>query len=97
VNKIFERYNKQPNYVSYLITSSQHCYFPSSLTYTADTTGKHGDGQGGQVTLATWASGFPVPASSQVATECDGEELTEPNWSGHTYCDAEQQGKVYAP
>lgn len=104
MNKVFERYNAQPNYVSYLVTSSQHCYFPASLTYTADTSGTTGGGQGGQVTLAAWAAAFPVAsaaaaggqAGGEAATACDGELLAEPDWTGHVYCDAAQQGKVYA-
>ena len=95
VNKVFGRYNEQPNYVSYLVTSTQHCYFPSGITYTADTTGTKGGGAGGQETLADWAAQFPVRPGASVSTECDGEALTEPQWVGHTYCDAAQEGKIY--
>jgi len=40
VNMVFERYNDNANYVSYLVTASQHCYTPMDITYSADTTGK---------------------------------------------------------
>jgi hypothetical protein len=95
VNVIFERYNISPNYVSYFVTSSQHCYLPYSLMMTTDTTGTNGEGKGGQMTLLEWTSGFPVDSGASVSTQCDGEELEMGAWSGDTYCDAEQQGKTY--
>jgi hypothetical protein len=95
VNVIFERYNKNPNYVSYLVTGTEHCYYPFNLMYTADTTGTTGNGKGGQMTLIDWSKGFPTLPGESVATQCDGAELDEADWTGSQYCDAAQQGKVY--
>jgi hypothetical protein len=95
VNVILERYNKNENYVSYLVTGTQHCFLPYNLMMTTDTTGVDGEGLNGQMTLADWLGKFPVDSKQSVGTECDGEELTEENWSGDSYCDAGQQGKVY--
>lgn len=96
MNKILERYNQYPNYVSYVVTSDQHCYLPYAITYTADTTSPSGNGEGGQTMLVDWITGFPVLPGSSVASECDGDLLSEPDWTGKDYCDAAQAGKVYS-
>ncbi len=95
VNQVFERYNAHANYVSYLVTGSQHCYYPFSLYSTADTTGTTGNGRGGQTLLSSWTSEFPVFPGGTVETECDGTLLFEPDWAGSEYCDAAQAGKIY--
>ncbi len=39
MNLIFEQYNLHATYVSYLVTSTQHCYLKKDIFFTADTTG----------------------------------------------------------
>lgn len=73
------------------MTGSQHCYYPSSITYTADTTGTKGNGAGGQTTLADWTASFPVLPAAAGAAGAGGEAKAKGGGGGSasTECDGE--------
>ncbi len=35
LNEAFSGYNKQPNFLTYLVDNDQHCFTPMSVYYTA--------------------------------------------------------------
>ena len=45
VNEIFGLYNKESNFLSYLVDGPQHCFTPTDVFYSADAKGPHDDGQ----------------------------------------------------
>jgi hypothetical protein len=94
VNKIFERYNKNTNFVNYMVNGGKHCYTPDAVVYTADTTGQNGGG--GVETMIQWTGKQPFPAiGGSVTTDCTGTSLSQAYWSGTTYCDSALQGKNF--
>lgn len=94
VNEVFSAYNKNDNFITYLVDGSQHCYTPNSYFYSADLSGRKGkDGQ--QPTMVDWTSAFPLASSESQTTACYGDEETEGNWEGTDYCAAELVGKTY--
>ena len=94
MNEIFKGYNELDNYISFVVTSSQHCYTPYSLMYTATTMGTDG-GQSTATTLVEWLQKFPVSTGDSQDSECDGPVLDEVDWTGDDYCDASQYGKIF--
>ena len=43
MNVLLKQYSQRhENYVSFVVTASQHCYLPHALMYTADTSGTQG-------------------------------------------------------
>jgi len=97
MNKVFGRYNANPNYVSFVVNGNQHCFTPDTITYTSDTTGINGKGKGGRITLNQWISEFPVQHGQSVQSECEGKALTQKMWKGIAYCDQAQVGKTFKP
>ena len=95
MNVILERHDCNPNFVSFLMNSDQHCYLDSEATFTADTSGPDGDGDEGRTMLSSWLQSFPVSRWHTAKSECDGEQLEEGAWEGAEYCDASQAGKVF--
>jgi hypothetical protein len=104
MNVLLKGYSERhANYVSFVVTASQHCYTPYSLMYTADTTGPKGNASSSSTsssgsaatTLVDWLQHLPVPPGASAESECDGEALAEADWAGHDYCDAAQEGKTF--
>jgi len=94
MNEMLEIYDTHKNYVSYVVTSNQHCYTPFSLFYEADATSAYGGGDG--VSLLDWLGGFPLETEEDtVDSVCDGPEKEKGQWHGHVYCDAAQEGKTF--
>lgn len=89
-NDIFLMYHDSPNEVHFLIDSSQHCYTPYSLFYTADTAGPRRFSS----MMADWTA-TTIGTPSSTSTQCDGELEPEPSWSGTSYCDETMAGKVF--
>ena len=76
VNDIFETYNTLPNFVTYLIDGTQHCFTPYDLFYTADTVsatnaGVNNDDQW----LSAWTNQFPLGNHANTSTTCHGDVL----------------------
>jgi hypothetical protein len=94
VNEIFSAYNKNDNFLAYLVDGGQHCYTPNTYFYSADLSGKKGNGSQKPM-MTDWTSAFPLAASESQETACYGENLTEENWEGTDYCASELVGKTY--
>ena len=73
-------YQDSPNEVHFLVDSSQHCYTPYSLVYTASTAGP----RRASSMMSDWI-GATVGTPSSTSTQCDGELEPEASWSGTDY------------
>eukprot|EP00656_Telonema_subtile_P036849 TRINITY_DN4090_c0_g1_i4.p1 TRINITY_DN4090_c0_g1~~TRINITY_DN4090_c0_g1_i4.p1 ORF type:complete len:167 (-),score=30.74 TRINITY_DN4090_c0_g1_i4:154-654(-) len=95
VNHIWERfYAAHPNVVTFAVTGSQHCFTPTSLVYSADTTGKHGGGKQGHAKLLDWLHKTPLLSGNQISSHCSG--AAEPaGATGVTYCDTALDNRTF--
>lgn len=92
VNKIFEGYNPSKNFVNYMVAGTKHCFTPTDVVYTADTTGRKLQGE---QSMISWLAGQPLHGND-IATQCNGDNVSQANWSGYNYCDAALAGKTFA-
>ena len=94
VNDIFALYNKEPNFVTYMIDGSQHCFTPYNNYYTANADGAEDSVYDG-LSLNDWASAYPLSNGDVVNTICDGEITSSPIKHEIDYCDAEVVPKSF--
>mmetsp|Transcript_55319 Transcript_55319/g.121314 ORF Transcript_55319/g.121314 Transcript_55319/m.121314 type:complete len:471 (+) Transcript_55319:63-1475(+) len=80
-NRIFERYNKEPNYVEYLVDGSQHGFLPCPRFYTTDIANDD------TAMLYQWVKNLGTPGGADVSTECSGDWLPADESNGVAYCD----------
>lgn len=101
VNDIFERYNKQKNFLVYLVDGPQHCFTPINVMYSATPLGPNGDGktakQSSEPSLAAWLSQLPLIPGKTLETECEGElsKGTLRAAGDNTYCSSGVVPKSY--
>lgn len=92
VNAIFEEYNAQSNFLTYLVDGDMHCYTCDPLWYTADAMGPVDGGKSNAgPMLADWAGMFPLADGEQQSTVCEGEAVSSSAVSAvndEVYCDA---------
>jgi len=77
VNAIFGRYNKRPNFITFLVDGGQHCFTPINVMYETTPLGPRtgSDGQAvrsSQPGLSTWLATFPMSEAQSAVTECEG-------------------------
>jgi len=102
ITEIFESYNAYPNFVTYLVDGSQHCFTPSSVYYSADAMGPKDDGSSntGPVMVDWVGASIPMTEGKAIDTVCEGE-VTTGNSKGvgigddNTYCAADLVGKTF--
>jgi len=98
VSTIFGGYNKNPNFMTYLVNGDQHCYTPLPLYYTADglsSVDNNGPNNVGPP-MDLWTQAFPLTSGKTQSTLCEGASQTQTqaqtpsNQSGavndQTYC-----------
>eukprot|EP00603_Paraphysomonas_imperforata_P003403 CAMPEP_0114428196 /NCGR_PEP_ID=MMETSP0103-20121206/8794_1 /TAXON_ID=37642 ORGANISM="Paraphysomonas imperforata, Strain PA2" /NCGR_SAMPLE_ID=MMETSP0103 /ASSEMBLY_ACC=CAM_ASM_000201 /LENGTH=442 /DNA_ID=CAMNT_0001597391 /DNA_START=29 /DNA_END=1357 /DNA_ORIENTATION=- len=99
VNDIFELYNPQSNFVSYLVDGGQHCFTPSSVYYTADSMGPKDNGAtSSEPMLYEYAGRYPLNEGDTTNSQCEGAmELGAKSLErdDNTYCDAALLPKTY--
>lgn len=98
VNTIFEGYNVNNNFLTYLVNGDQHCFSPLDLFYTADGISAEDNGkQATQEMMYEWTAHFPLPNSASEATVCEGDVQSRANGAVNkqTYCSAELTPKTY--
>eukprot|EP00418_Pyrodinium_bahamense_P071153 CAMPEP_0179096446 /NCGR_PEP_ID=MMETSP0796-20121207/44338_1 /TAXON_ID=73915 /ORGANISM="Pyrodinium bahamense, Strain pbaha01" /LENGTH=553 /DNA_ID=CAMNT_0020794165 /DNA_START=31 /DNA_END=1692 /DNA_ORIENTATION=+ len=84
---IYQRYNMQPNWVSYMVNGAHHMYLPNDIMYKTRpgstmvrTSGIVSEAvsftglelTGRDTPLVEWLAGFPVQAGGSVRSECRG-------------------------
>jgi hypothetical protein len=90
LSEIVGPYSKNPNYVSYLVTSNQHCYTPFDLLYHYDAAGptnlpaNRRSRAPRTEPVVDWLSRFPVDpeADSQVSSQCSGAPTSASYFTG---------------
>lgn len=96
VNDIFELYNPESNFVSYLVDGSQHCFTPSNVYYTADDKGPKDNGASSSLPMMhTWAGQFPLAPGASALSQCEGAMEGARGRDDNTYCDAALLPKSY--
>ncbi len=93
-NQLFSLYNKNPNFLTFLVDGSHHCYTDQSLMYTASTKGARiGDSH----MLTDWLNSFMTSdavkyskkeiKSKTLSTECAGDIIDGQPDTTPDYCD----------
>eukprot|EP00604_Paraphysomonas_vestita_P003633 CAMPEP_0174820236 /NCGR_PEP_ID=MMETSP1107-20130205/3928_1 /TAXON_ID=36770 /ORGANISM="Paraphysomonas vestita, Strain GFlagA" /LENGTH=376 /DNA_ID=CAMNT_0016035169 /DNA_START=214 /DNA_END=1344 /DNA_ORIENTATION=+ len=100
VNTIFEAYNTNPNFLTYLVSGDQHCFTPMSLYYTADAVSNKDDGDNtNQQMMYDWTNKFPLAESETEVTVCEGTVQSSKKGlygaNSTTYCASELFPKQY--
>jgi hypothetical protein len=97
VNQIMSLYNKESNFLTYLVDGDQHCFTPNSYYFTADPLGRLDKQQNTDSPLmSTWTSSFPLTDGQTASTICDGavEGTAEIN-NKNTYCSSQVYPKSF--
>jgi len=89
LNAIFEEYNKNDNFLTYLVDGDQHCFTPSSVFYSADAMGPHDDGSTNEGPMVyQWTGDFPLSNGDVADTVCEGDMVSSTLAANNqTYCD----------
>jgi hypothetical protein len=102
ITEIFEGYNAFPNFVTYLVDGSQHCFTPSSVYYSADAMGPKDDGSSnsGPVMVDWVGASIPLTEGKAINTVCEGATATSDKkgvaiGDDNTYCSAGLVDKTY--
>lgn len=99
INEVFRKYNRQPNFVSYVIDSSHHVFLTSDFLYTADASGEEGL-KSVAPALTEWISKLLSSDDAAVTSVCHGARRARIFWStflgAASYCDLGQDGKLLA-
>ncbi|CAE7623932.1 unnamed protein product, partial [Symbiodinium microadriaticum] len=97
VNIIFEEYNKNYNFLTYLVDGNQHCFTPSSVYYTADAVGPKDDGMtNAGPMLSEWTGLYPLSSGEDVNTVCEGDmQVSRVAANNQTYCDSNYVPKEF--
>lgn len=91
VNTVFRRYNKQPNWVAYLVDGTTHTFLGERWLLTTDATGPCDSGTFAKPLLRHWLTDWT--AGIALSTVCSGSTNTS-GWNRLSYCDRALQGKV---
>lgn len=89
VNTAFGNYNIQPNFLTYLVDGSQHCFTDTNVFYTADGLGPKDDGsaQNQGLMLSEWVGSWPLMATESASSLCEGALTASEGTSGdNSYC-----------
>lgn len=90
VNQIFELYNPNDNFVSYLVNGNQHCFTPSSVYYSADDMGPKDNGATtSEPMLYSWTGQYPLAIGQTT------ESICEAGTDDNTYCDPNLLPKTF--
>lgn len=98
VNTIFEGYNSNPNFLTYLVDGDQHCFTPSNLYYSADAISADDNGATAtQEMMYQWAGHFPLDNAGTEKTICEGtvEASGLKAVNSQTYCSADLVPKSF--
>ena len=99
VNAVFGQYNKEKNFLTFLVDGPQHCFTDTDVLYTTTPLGPHSEGEGStEPSLPAWLAKFPVTQGGEAETECEG--TVEPTGSAlrageNTYCSASLVPKTF--
>jgi len=99
VNEIFADYNQYPNFVSYLVDGTQHCFIDKSYYFTADGLGPSDNNSvdNTDITLIEWINYFPVIDSEEVVHSVCVGDITIGLSAGkndNTYCSSSVYPKI---
>jgi len=90
-NRFFERYNQQPNYVTYIVEGKQHTFTENPFFYTASAKGPQ---TSGVPMMYEWVGQFATgDTGSGVTTTCSGPVKPATD-STVDYCDNQLMNKV---
>lgn len=92
-NLFFERYNKHPNYVAYVVEGKQHTFTETPFFYTASAKGPQTDGV---PMMYEWVGQFAKGDASSVTTTCTGPVKAAIE-SSVDYCDEKLMNKTLSP
>lgn len=95
VNQIMSVYNKESNFLTYLVDGDQHCFTPNNFYFTADPLGRKDNQENTDSPLmSTWTSTFPLTNGETASTVCDGT-LEATVIGKNTYCSAKVYPKTF--
>mmetsp|Transcript_118359 Transcript_118359/g.295335 ORF Transcript_118359/g.295335 Transcript_118359/m.295335 type:complete len:167 (-) Transcript_118359:41-541(-) len=91
VNRAFHRYNKQPNWVTYLVDGVTHTFLDGRWFFTTDAAGPCDDTTSAQPSLRDWLADWTK--GHLLSTVCQGSTgISRDNRL--SYCDQSLQGKL---
>ena len=102
VNDIFELYNTNTNFITYLVDGYQHCFTNMDIYYTADPLSQRDDGKNSNMSMMyQWTNLLPLVPDCNISTVCVGKtEATafsslQTGEGKNDYCDVRIYDKTY--
>lgn len=98
INQIFSGYNKNPNFLTFLVDGGHHCYTNQALMYTTSTEGSR---TGDTNMLTDWINSFMTSDAVEsgqdktLSTQCAGDIIDGQPDSTPNYCDDGVVPKTY--
>merc|ERR1711874_368159 len=93
MGRIFQRYNRNPNYVAYIVIGQNHTFTETPYFYTASA---EGWASRGEPMMYAWVGQFVSGDAATVSTVCSGTVM-EATDKHVDYCDVQLMNKVLSP